>query len=79
MIRDEQDIQKILEMFEISWNLHFDLNQPLVNISTGCLASDDVKSDLLNAEDIGNNIFKEFKKERFGQEPNLSFFDTIKK
>ena len=58
MKRDEQDIQKILEMFEISWNLPFDLNQPLVNISTSCLASDDVKSDLLNAEDIGNNIFK---------------------
>ena len=66
-------------MFETIWNSPFDIDQTLVNISTGMTATPDVTSDLLCAELRGKSAYDAFKEARLGTARSASFYDTISK
>ena len=57
--RDEEDVQKVLQMFQTTWNNPFE-DQDLANISTGMIATADVVNGLLNAHEKGNTAYHHF-------------------
>lgn len=60
--KDEKAVSAVQNLID-SWNSPFAENQNVVNISTAKEAPDDVTWDLLQAQSIGEEKYKKFKKE----------------
>ena len=80
--KDEADVLHALNVLH-SWQNPFalSLDEPdasIVNLSSGVAASEDVASDLLAAQCIGNTAFEEFVAQRLTSS-SVSFFDVIHK
>ena len=76
--RDENDVKKVLQMFEATWQNPFE-DQELRNVSTGVIATPDVVNDLLNAYQKGKEVYDQFIVSRLNANRNLAFFDTLRK
>ena len=76
--RDEDDVKKVLQMFESTWKDPFE-DQDLVNVSTGMIATPDVVNDLLNAYEKGKAAYDQFIDSRLYSNRNSLFFDTLHK
>ena len=61
-----------------NWRLPFDQRDSLINICSGVEAPNDVKEDLLKAEQQGENAMKTFVKNRI-ESSSLSFYESIKR
>ena len=76
--RDEEDVKKVLQMFETSWKNHFE-DKDLANISTGMIATADVVNGSLNAHEKGNTAYHHFIDCRLDSVRTLSFFDPLRR
>ena len=62
MRRDEADVRKLVAQFD-KYKV-FRLTTDLVAVTTGEVASDEIKHDLLQAQAVGNTVIKNFVRER---------------
>lgn len=74
--RDEDDISKLKSTF-MKYDV-FRSTKDLVAITTGDIATDEVKEDLLHAKDKGSRLVSTFIQERLGENADKNFHDTIK-
>ena len=79
--RDEEDVQSLMSMLEVSWiNPFKGEQQDLVCLSTGTLATPEIEKDLLQAEALGEKAYKTFNKDRLeSNPPKIKFHDKITK
>ena len=49
----------------------------LCGISTGVTVSEEVSSDILNAEKVGADLWEQFKMNRLSTERNIKFFHKL--
>ena len=76
--KDEDDVNKIIEIIKSMCN-PFELNcKELINIVTGGVAPLDVSYDVLTAHKIGEECFNRFLKERLSDQMTLDFFCPLK-
>ena len=75
--RDEDDVTKITEVIE-GWRNPFEASDELVVLSSGCVADENVKQDLLTAKEKGRLAFQTFVNERLVTNAK-GFFDTFTK
>ena len=75
--KDESDVLKVMELLK-SLGDPFDVNMAeLINISSGVVASDDVRDDLLNVKEVGDQNATNFMENRLiCEEPDI--FSPIK-
>ena len=74
--RDEEDVKKVLQMFETAWKNPFE-DQDLANISTAMIATADVVNGLLNVHEKGNTACHHFIDSRLDLVRSLPFFDPL--
>jgi len=75
---DEKAVAEIESLIE-GWNNPFTEGKPLVSLSTASQAPADVKDDLMNAKQVGEEAYKLFKEERLeAATPKKKFHDKIK-
>lgn len=77
MKRDEDDVERVREVI-INWQNPFETTEELTSISTGKLASDTTKLDLVTAKARGSDAFASFVEARVIS-GSQDFFDPIKK
>ena len=79
--RDETDVKSIISILQNTWLNPFNPDlQHLVCLSTGKVATPDVEHNLLQANDIGEKAYKEFREQRLqSNTPKVKFHDTITK
>ena len=79
--RDETNVKNIISLLQDTWLNPFNPDlQDLVCLSTGKVASSEVRDDLLRAKDVSEEGYKAFREQRFEcNPPNLKFHDTMKK
>ena len=75
--RDEDDVTKITEVIE-GWRNPFEASDELVVLSSGRVADENVKQDLLTAKEKGRLAFQTFVNERLVTNAK-GFFDTFTK
>lgn len=75
--QDEEDVRKVLEVVS-NWNNPFDESDELISISTGCVASNSMKDDLLGAKQKGKDAYTTFVQERLLSN-STGFHDTLSK
>ena len=73
--KDEVAVEAVLGTLE-TWQNPFAPTDGLVNISSGVVATDSVKKDLLNAVDIGEEALLAFIRDRL-QSSTIGFFEKI--
>ena len=76
--RDEKDVHTISNLFQTLWSSPFEEND-LINLSTGVIATEDVKHDLLNAYDKGVDAYNKFAEEQLSRSRTISFMEKIPK
>ena len=74
---DEDCVKQVVSFLSDERN-PFQASRDLVSISSGVVAEDTVKDDLLNAEEIGESALQEFVKSRLNSDV-ANFFDPLKK
>ena len=81
--RDEEDVQKLMEMFDSGMlsNPFTKLSEdnevmPLINIATGAVMPRPAAERLINAEDLGKAQMDEFIAKRI-KSTDVSFWDTL--
>ncbi|KAK2554918.1 hypothetical protein P5673_023601 [Acropora cervicornis] len=73
--RDEEDVQRLMSHFR-RYDV-FRKTENLVVVTTGDVASDEIKQDLLGAEEIGKTIVNEFDQVRLIKK-EVKFHDSLK-
>ena len=73
--RDEDDVQRLMSHFR-TYDV-FRKTENLVVVTTGDVASEEIKQDLLGAEEIGNTIVNEFVQVRLIKK-EVKFHDSLK-
>ena len=76
--KDENDVNAVISTLTGMFIHPFSEN-PLMSISTGILATEDVSHDLLNAKSLGKDAMNKFISERLRQDSTVSVFDPMKK
>ena len=76
--RDEKDVSAVINIFENIFINPFSQNQ-LLCISNGLVATQDVKKDLLGANERGKAAMEKFVQSRLSPQPESEFFTPIKK
>ena len=82
IIRDERDVQALLDLLENSWINPFSCINPfeLVCLSTASAAPKNVRDDLIHAKAKGEDACRSFRENRIEtEEPALKFNDRIPK
>ena len=75
--KDEQAVTAVESLIE-SWNNPFTERKELVSLSTAKQAPGDVTRDLLNAQQVGEKAYQEFREQRLESfPPQKKFHDTI--
>ena len=79
--RIKQDENAVKSLIDILTNtlLNPFSDNPLLCISNGMLASDEVKNDLLNPKEMGQEALIKFKEDRLSASATKSLFDPMKK
>ena len=75
MRRDEQDVLKLVSFFT-KYEV-FRQAENLVSVTTGDVASEEIRHDLLGAEEIGKTIVKKFVQDRLIKK-DVKFHDSVK-
>ena len=75
--KDERDVQSVVGLLEHEWVQPFSSADDLVSISTGRTVPADVKRDLLDAKEKGQEAYLEFVNKRLAQ--GVAFFDPLQK
>lgn len=75
--KDEEDVKKVMEVI-CSWTNPFEESEELTSISSGYVASSDIKEDLLTAKQKGKEVFTTFLNERL-LSSSTGFHDTLAK
>lgn len=73
--RDEEDVQRLMSHFR-RYDV-FRKTENLVVVTTGDVASEEIKQDLLGAEEIGKTIVDEFVQVRLIKK-EVKFHDSLK-
>ena len=76
--RDEKDVEAIVSTIRSMVNPFNVEGTDLLHLSSGVVASEEVKGDLLGAEEVGISSFSSFCKERLQKESD-AFFEPIKR
>ena len=76
--RDNSDVSSIVEILSEAFINPFS-DFPLLCISTGIVASENVSRDLLDAKEEGTKAMKKFIAERLSHKREKSFYDPLKK
>ena len=76
MKRDQEDVMKLLSLFK-TFNPCAQASSDLVSFTTGDVANDTVKHDLLTAEETGKAVTHDFVNERL-RNKTVNFYDRIK-
>ena len=78
--RITKDQQAVHEILDIMTHRFIDpiSEQPLLSISTGILANDQVTKDMLSAKSLGEAAMKDFTSNRLEKDREKSFYDPIK-
>ena len=61
--KDEEDVQKVMEVIS-QWRNPFEPADDLVSLSSGSVASNALKEDLLKAEEKGKSVLVSFVQDR---------------
>jgi hypothetical protein len=77
MQRDESDVKKVMDTVS-NWKNPFESSDELVSLSSGCLASESVRQDLLMAKEKGKSAAVEFIRNRLVSNDTM-FFDPLPK
>ncbi len=79
ILRDESDVQSLIDVMENSWINPFDSNpSDLMSMSTITAAHPDVASDLRRPREIGETAYQQFQKDRIEQQKE-KFHDKLSK
>lgn len=73
--RDEEDVQKVMEVIS-HWRNPFEKADDLVSLSSGSVASNPLKEDLLKAEEKGKTALVSFVQDRLTSS-TVGFFETL--
>ena len=76
--KDERDVQAIIDVAKNVFINPFSRSS-LISISNGMVATENVREDLLNAKEKGMEAMEEFITSRLTENPEVEFFDPIKK
>ncbi|CAG9762726.1 unnamed protein product [Ceutorhynchus assimilis] len=79
-LRDEEDINKMLDLVESTWVNPFNTNnfsKDLIHIATGKVASDIVKQSISNIKEHASLNVKKFVEERLSCDGNVSFWKAV--
>lgn len=77
MKRDEEDVRKVVEVIS-NWRNPFEPSEELLSISSGYVASESMKQDLLLAKEKGTIAMTSFVEERL-KTNSTGFFETLPK
>ena len=79
--RDKTGVKNIISLLQDTGLNPFNPDlQDLVCLSTGKVASSEVRCDLLRAKDVGEELYMAFREQRLECDPpNINFHDTMKK
>ena len=77
MKRDEEDVQKVMEVVS-SWTNPFQTSEELSSLSSGCVVTETIKSDLLAAKETGTEALTAFVEDRLLSD-SAGFFDPLPK
>lgn len=73
--QDEEDVQKDMEVIS-QWRNPFETSDDLVSLSSGSVANNALKEDLLKAEEKGKSVFVSFVQDRLTSS-TVGFFETL--
>lgn len=77
--RDERDVQSLHNLLDQAWvNLFEDDRESVLNIATGSVPSAEIEQDLLDAHNIGELAYRDFRKNRL-QSNLVDFHATMPK
>ena len=77
MKRDEEDVRKVMEVVS-NWTNPFEPSEELASLSSGCVVTKTIKSDLLAAKEKGTEALTTFVEDRL-QSDSAGFFDPLPK
>ena len=77
MKRDEEDVRKVIEVVS-SWTNPFQPSEELSSLSSGCVVTETIKSDLLAAKEKGTEALTAFVEDRLLSD-SAGFFDPLPK
>jgi hypothetical protein len=78
--KDEADVQSLVTLMEDTWtNPMDDSPSELISISTGTTATPEIEKDILNAYQIGETAYSEFKTKRMNSTKSEKFHDPLAK
>lgn len=77
MKRDEEDVKKVIEVIG-NWRNPFEPSEELLSLSSGYVANESMKQDLLMAKEKGTTSLTSFVEERLVTNPT-GFFETLPK
>ena len=77
MKRDEEDVRKVMEVVS-SWTNPFQPSEELSSLSSGCVVTETIKSDLLAAKEKGTEALTAFVEDRLLSD-SAGFFDPLPK
>ena len=75
--RDEEDVRKVMEVVS-NWTNPFEPLEELASLSSGCVVTETIKSDLLVAKDKGTEALTAFVDDRLLSD-SVGFFDPLPK
>ena len=75
--RDEEDVRKVIEVIS-NWTDPFEPSEELTSLSSGCVVTETIKSDLLAAKGKGTEALTAFVENRLLSD-STGFFDTLPK
>ena len=76
-IKCDEDVRKVME-FVSNWTNPFEPSEELASLSSGCVVTETIKSDLLAAKEKGTEAFTAFVEDRLLSD-SLRFFDPLPK
>jgi hypothetical protein len=78
--RDEKGVQSLTDTLENNWINPFAAQNDLACLSTGSVAPEDIREDLLSAKGKGEDAYTTFRKTRLeAEQPTQSFYDRLPK
>lgn len=75
--RDEEDVRKVMEVVS-NWTNPFEPSEELASLSSGCVVTKTIKSDLLAAKEKGTEALTAFVEDRLLSD-SVGFFDPLPK
>ena len=79
ILKDEADVQSVVNLMENSWINPFRSDQDsLVSLATAAIPPMEIAHDLMNASKVGEEAFEAFRTQRL-ENNTIDFFATMKK